>query len=165
MLTREFKRAGIDYPAEKVRVIDSWRIYCAKEPRDLASAYRFYCGKELEGAHGAEADALAAANILTAQVERYADLPCSTQGLDEFCHRPRADRVDPDGRFVWKGGKVVIGFGKHRDRPLEVLAAEAPDYLRWMANSDFTPQVVAIARAALRGEFPKREAEQVSLLR
>lgn len=158
MLQREFQRVGITFPDAPMRVIDSWRIYLSKEPRDLRSAYRFYCGRELERAHSAEADALAAADILAAQVQRYPDLPADIADLHEYCHPHSPDWVDPDGRLVWKGDKVVLGFGKHRDRSLEVLAAEAPDYLRWMANANFSAEVVAVITAALKGEFPVRKA-------
>ena len=42
------------------------------EPRTLAAAYKFYCGKQLVGAHGAEADALATYEVLEAQISHYA---------------------------------------------------------------------------------------------
>ena len=159
MLVREFQRAGIAFPAEPVRVIDSWRIYLSREPRDLSAAYRFYCGKDLERAHSAEADAVAAADILEAQVARYADLPLTAAELHEVCHPHHPDWLDPDGRIVWRGGQAVLGFGKHRDRSLQALASEMPDYLRWMANANFSPQVVAIVTAALRGTFPQVPSE------
>jgi DNA polymerase III epsilon subunit-like protein len=40
----------------------------------LSAAYRFYCNKTHEGAHGAEADALATYEILEAQTEKYTTL-------------------------------------------------------------------------------------------
>ncbi len=158
LLQREFQRAGIGFPAEPTRGIDAWRIFLSKEPRDLRSAYRFYCGKDLVQAHAAEADALAAAEIVLAQVARYSDLPLTVAELHDFCHPQHPDWIDPDGRIVWKGDKPVLAFGKHRDRSLQVLATEMPDYLRWMATSNFSPEVVSIVNAALRGEFPARKA-------
>ena len=35
------------------------------------AAYKFYCEKSLDGAHGAEVDATATAEVLDAQMERY----------------------------------------------------------------------------------------------
>jgi DNA polymerase-3 subunit epsilon len=158
ILRREFQRSGFTYPAEPVRVIDSWRIYLTQEPRDLSAAYRFYCGRELAHAHSAEADALAAADILAAQIHRYADLPLRVSELHDFCHPQHPDWLDPDGRIVWKSGEPVLSFGRHRDRSLQAIAAEEPDYLRWMMQSSFSDEVVSIIEAALRGDFPVRQA-------
>jgi DNA polymerase-3 subunit epsilon len=156
MLQKEFSRAGITYPAEPVRVVDSWRIFVDREPHDLAAAYRMYCKKGLERAHSAECDAVAAAEILQAQLEYYPDLPLTVPELHLACNPE--DWVDPDGKFVWKDGQAVVGFGKHKDRSLESLAAEDPSYLRWMASANFSPEVIAIARRALEGSFPVKKA-------
>ncbi len=158
ILRREFERAGITYPSEPVRVLDSFRIYVAHEPRDLGAAYRFYCGKELERAHSAEADATAAAEVLLAQVRRYEDLPLRIEDLHEACHPQHPDWLDPEGRLVWRGDKVVLSFGKHRERPLQDLVLEVPDYLRWIIKSDFSREVVSVIEAALAGELPSRAA-------
>ena len=56
LLVREFKREDIAFPSEPVGVIDSYRIYLNEEPRDLSSAYRYFCDKELVGAHGARSE-------------------------------------------------------------------------------------------------------------
>ena len=41
------------------------------EQRTLSAAYKFYCNKELTGAHGAEADVTATYEVLKAQLEKY----------------------------------------------------------------------------------------------
>lgn len=56
-------------------------------PRNLSAAVRHYCGRELEGAHGAKADTQATIDVLLAQIERYPDLPRDVKGLDQFCSR------------------------------------------------------------------------------
>lgn len=155
LLTHEFARAGHKFPDGEVGVVDSRRIFMLKEPRDLTAAYRIYCDKELTDAHSAEADAIAAADILLAQVERYGDLPTDVQALHDFCHPTQPDWVDPDGRLLWREGKAVIGFGKHREKSLESLAKNNPGYLRWILTASFSDAVVAIVEAALRGEFPE----------
>ena len=55
-----------------------------KEQRTLSAGYQFYCGKELEGAHGAEADTNATYEILLAQLEKYDDIGSSVAALSEF---------------------------------------------------------------------------------
>lgn len=49
-------------------VLDSFRIFSHFEQRNLASALRFFCGRDLCGAHGALADAQAAQDVLLAEV-------------------------------------------------------------------------------------------------
>jgi DNA polymerase-3 subunit epsilon len=68
------------------------------------------------------------------------------------------DWLDPDGKIVWRGGEAVLGFGKHRDKSLRRLAGEEPEYLKWIAGSDFSEEVKRLAQAALRGEFPTQTA-------
>lgn len=154
LLVREFARVGLKFPESGTRIIDSWRIFLRKEPRDLTAAYKLYCGKELEGAHSAEADAMAAADVLLAQIERYEDLPATVSALDEFCHPVQPNAVDRDGKLVWVDSVAVLNFGKHKGQPLQQIAAENPDYLRWICGARFSEQVIDICRRALEGEFP-----------
>ena len=155
MLVREFERAGLKFPKSPVSVIDTYKVFIAQEPRDLGSAYRFYCGGKLDHAHSAEADAMAAAEILTAQINRYDDLPTNIADLHEFCHPQHPDWIDPDGKILWKGDEAVLGFGKYRDHPLREICDNDREYLEWVAfRGDFSEEVKRIARAALKGEFP-----------
>lgn len=65
----EFRRVGIfNTPQLGTPVLDSFRIFSHFEQRNLASALRFFCGRDLCGAHGALADAQAAQDVLLAEV-------------------------------------------------------------------------------------------------
>ncbi|HET6344340.1 MAG TPA: 3'-5' exonuclease [Myxococcota bacterium] len=163
LLTREFGRVGVSFPAEPVHVIDSWRIFLRNEPRDLSAAYRFYCGLELKNAHSAEADAVAAADILLAQVRRYDALPSAIPQLHDYCHPSRPDWLDPDGKIIWRDEEAVLSFGKHRHKSLKVLAGEEPDYLKWIASANFSEHVIKLVRDALDGQFPRREGATVEV--
>ncbi len=154
LLVREFRDAGRTFPSQPVAVIDAWRIFLSKEPRDLGAAARFYLGHEIEHAHSAEADAVATADILAAQVARYADVPNTVGGLHDFCHPVHPDWLDPDGKIVWRAGEATIAFGKHRDKSLRRMAQEEPDYLKWIAGADFSEEVRRLCREALKGQFP-----------
>jgi DNA polymerase-3 subunit epsilon len=61
-----------------------------------------------------------------------------------------------DGKLVWEAGEAVFGFGKHRGASLRRVAKQAPGYLEWMLEGDFTAETKQVVRAALRGEFPKK---------
>jgi DNA polymerase-3 subunit epsilon len=133
------------------RIIDPCRIYHQREPRDLGAAVQFYCGRDHDGAHGAEADVLATVAVLEAQLERYVDLPRSVGGLHEHLRDPTT--VDLDGMFSRRpDGAVVFAKGKYKGRPLEEIGATKPDYLDWMLREDFfddTKAVIVEAMAAV----------------
>lgn len=154
LLEREFREVGLDLGTRDRRVIDVMTIFHRQEPRDLSAAVRFYLGREHEGAHGAAADVAACAAVLDAQLERYPELPRTAAELSAWCHPVPPEAVDPDGKFVWKDGQAVFSFGRHRERSLAEVAREDPDYLRWIAGSDFPSEARELVEAALRGEFP-----------
>ena len=153
LLTREFERAGRPLSLAGRAVVDAMEIFKRKEPRDLAAAYRFFCGKSRDDLHSADADVLACAEILEAQLARYDDLPREPAALDTLFRPPWIDR---EGKFAWRGGEAVFNFGKRRGQTLKAVAAEDPSYLDWMAGANFPEDAREIARRALRGEFPEQ---------
>ncbi|MDE6831962.1 MAG: 3'-5' exonuclease, partial [Muribaculaceae bacterium] len=84
LLVEEFDRAGVDFDYSKAHFIDVQTIFHKKEPRTLVAAYRYYCNKELEGAHSANADTRATLEVLKAQLDRYEDLPRDMEELAKF---------------------------------------------------------------------------------
>lgn len=70
-LAEEFLRAGVDIDMMKRKFIDVQVIYHKLEQRTLSAAYKFYCGKNLEDAHTAEADTRATYEVLKSQLDRY----------------------------------------------------------------------------------------------
>src|SRR2546430_1257414 len=81
MLMEEFIRAEVDFDMKGRKVIDVQKIFHQMEQRTLSAAYKFYCNKSLDGAHGAEADAGATLDILNAQLERYPQLGTSIETI------------------------------------------------------------------------------------
>ncbi len=170
VLIREFQQAGLAFSTEGRRVLDAYSIFCKMEPRNLTAAYKFYCGKKLEGAHGAAADTLATAEIFEAQLKRYGapdytDLPDgiekfpeSLDELHQFCTAQHPDWVDSNGRFKWRGSDVYVAFGRHSGTLLKDLACDQPDFLRWIIRADFPEDVKKIASNALVGKFPQKKA-------
>ncbi|MBO5779963.1 MAG: 3'-5' exonuclease [Muribaculaceae bacterium] len=137
MLDEEFQRANVDFDFSKARFIDVQTIFHKKEPRNLVAAYRFYCGKELEGAHSANADTEATYEVLKAQLERYPDLPNDVEKLAEFSSQNK--NVDFAGRLIYdEQNREVINFGKYKGRVAQEVLMTDPSYYDWIVKGDFT---------------------------
>jgi DNA polymerase-3 subunit epsilon len=159
ILRAELERVDMELPLEGVRVIDPQVIFFNREPRDLQAAVRFYCGRDLEGAHGALVDSEAALDVLLAQLERYPDLPADVAGLAERSSIASDDRyVDADRRFIWRHGEAYFNFGKMRGKSLREVSERVEDrgILKWIQNKDFSEEVKKIAGEALKGNYPRR---------
>jgi DNA polymerase-3 subunit epsilon len=136
LLMEEFIRAEVEFDMKSRKVLDVQKIFHQMEQRTLSAAYKFYCQKSLEGAHGAETDALATADILNAQVERYPQLGNS---IDSILKTVGEDSIiDFARRFIYDDkGIEIFNFGKHKGRPVsDVLKAE-PQYYDWMMKGEF----------------------------
>lgn len=136
LLAEELMRAGIDFNMKNRKAIDVQVIFHKKEQRTLSAGYQFYCGKELEGAHGAEADTNATYEILLAQLDKYEDIENSVDALSEYSsHGKRADFAG----FILMNdeNQEIFSFGKHKGRTVEEVLKENPGYNNWIQNADF----------------------------
>ncbi len=136
LLAEELMRVGIDFDMNGRKAIDVQVIFHKKEQRTLGAGYQFYCGKELEGAHGAEADTNATFEILLAQVDKYEDIGNTVDALSEYStHGERADFAG----FILKNDKKqeIFSFGKYKGRTVEEVFKENPGYNNWIQNADF----------------------------
>ena len=147
LLTAECLRAGVEFPLTGRKIVDSCKIFHARERRDLSAALKFYCGREHVGAHGAAADVIATLEILDAQVVRYDDLPADIDGLHDLCNDATA--LDVGGMFTVDSGGIVFAKGKYKGSFLATIAVTKPDYLRWMLKSDFFEDTKQIVRDAI----------------
>ncbi len=135
LLMEEFLRAGLDIDMTSRRMLDVQHIFHMMEKRTLGAAYKFYCEKELNDAHSAEADATATWEILEAQLNRYQHLGNTLDTILQFTGEEKF--VDFARRFIMDNNIEVFNFGKHKGRPVsEVLKAE-PQYYDWMMKGDF----------------------------
>lgn len=136
MLAEEFLRAGVDVNLGRRRFVDVQTIFHKKEQRNLTAAYKFYCQKDLENAHSAEADTMATYEVLKAQLDRYPDLENDINFLSQYSSFNK--NVDFAGRMVYnEQGKEVINFGKYKGRLVEEVLKSDPGYYGWMMNGDF----------------------------
>lgn len=179
MLAEEFLRAGIDFDFSKVRLIDAQTIFHKMERRNLAAAYKFYCGRKMEEdftAHRADEDTEATYRVLMGELDKYAPgvqeepdrvLENNMDCLAEFSKQN--DNVDFAGRIVWKplvgaDGKPVLdadgkeqkvevfNFGKYKGRPVADVLRTDIGYYSWMMGGDFTFNTKQVlTRIRLRG--------------
>ncbi|MEN8966254.1 MAG: exonuclease domain-containing protein [Polaribacter sp.] len=136
LLAEELMRAGIDFDMKNRKAIDVQVIFHKKEQRTLSAGYQFYCGKELEGAHGAEADTNATYEILLAQLDKYDDIENSVDALSEYS--THGERADFAGFILMNEDKQeIFSFGKYKGRTVEEVLKENPGYNNWIQNADF----------------------------
>ena len=158
VMTEEFRRAGLDFESDCRLIVDSQAIFHQKERRDLTAAYKFYCNKDLEGAHSADADTAATLEIFLAQMERYPDLPRDIDEMHKYCKGPQDRFVDSEGKFFWRDGEAAFNFGKYKSQTLRNVAENHPDYLQWLISPErqFAQDVVDICYKAMKGIFPTK---------
>ncbi len=136
VLIEEFLRAGVNVDFKNRKFIDVQNIFHKMEQRTLTAAYKFYCDKELDNAHSAEADTLATYEVLMAQLDRYPDLQNDVAYLADFSARGQS--ADYAGRILYnEKGEEVFGFGKYKGRSVAEVFREEPSYYAWMMNGDF----------------------------
>lgn len=165
MLAEEFLRAGIDFDFSKCRLIDVQTIFHKMERRNLAAAYKFYCGRKMEEdftAHRADEDTEVTYRVLMGELDMYAPgvqeepdrvLENDMDFLAEFSKQN--ENVDFAGRIVWKpllgaDGKPLLddngkerkfeafNFGKYKGRSVADVLRVDPGYYSWMMAGDFT---------------------------
>ena len=165
LLAEEFLRAGVDFDFSKCRLIDVQTIYHKMERRNLAAAYKFYCGRKMEDdftAHRADEDTEATYRVLQGQLDMYTAenqedpervLQNDMQYLADFSKSN--NNVDFAGRIIWgeltdrtgkpvldKEGKPVItevfNFGKYKGQAVAQVLRFDPGYYSWILAGDFT---------------------------
>ena len=136
LLAEEMLRADVDFDMKNRVSVDVQTIFHKMEQRTLVAAYKFYCDKNLEDAHSAEADTFATYEVLKAQLSRYDELENDTKFLADFSSRKKF--ADFAGFINFnKKNEECFSFGKHKNkRVLDVLEQE-PGYFGWLLNADF----------------------------
>ncbi|SDS71748.1 DNA polymerase-3 subunit epsilon [Formosa sp. Hel1_31_208] len=136
LLAEEMLRAGIDFDMKNAQSIDVQTIFHKMEQRTLSAAYKFYCDKNLDDAHSAEADTLATYEVLKAQLDRYEDLENDAKFLADFSSRKRF--ADFAGFIAYnKDEQECFSFGKHKGKLVTDVLENEPGYFGWLLNADF----------------------------
>jgi len=103
LLAEEFLRAGIDFDFSKCRLIDACTIFKRMEKRNLAAAYKFYCGRKMEEdfeAHRADQDTEATYRVLMGELDHYTE------------EKQRELGEDPEGRVLENNMDCLAEFSK-----------------------------------------------------
>ncbi|MCL1943861.1 MAG: 3'-5' exonuclease [Candidatus Azobacteroides sp.] len=137
LLAEEFLRAGIDLDFRKRKFVDVQTIFHKMEQRTLAAAYKFYCDKDLDHAHTAEADTKATYEVLKSQLDRYPELKNDIVFLSNYSSFTR--NADFAGRIVYDDkDREMFNFGKYKNRLVTDVLKEDPGYYGWIMQGDFT---------------------------
>ncbi|MDG3583907.1 3'-5' exonuclease [Galbibacter pacificus] len=136
VLAEELLRAGIDFDMGNRVSVDVQTIFHKMEQRTLSAAYKFYCGKNLDDAHSAEADTNATYEVLKSQLDRYGELENNMKFLGEFTTRKQT--ADFAGFIIFnEDEEEVFSFGKHKGKRVEDVMEQEPGYFGWLLNADF----------------------------
>ena len=149
VLMEEFLRARVNFDLDNRHFVDVQNIFHQMEQRTLKAAYQFYCGKNIENAHSAEADIRATYEVLLAQLDKYENVEFedkkgnrsvpvinNIESLHLFTNMNKP--VDFAGRMVYnEDGIEIINFGKHKGKCVEDVFHAEPSYYSWMQNGDF----------------------------
>ncbi len=136
LLAEEMLRADIDFDMKHRQSIDVQTIFHKMEQRTLSAAYKFYCDKNLEDAHSAEADTMATYEVLKAQLSKYDDLENDMKFLADFSSRKKF--ADFAGFITYnKDGEECFSFGKHKGKRVVDILNQEPGYFGWLLNADF----------------------------
>lgn len=136
LLAEEMLRAEVDFDMKNRVAVDVQVIFHKMEQRTLSAAYKFYCNKNLDDAHSAEADTRATYEVLKAQIERYDELENDTKFLAEFSSRKQF--ADFAGFIIYnKEGDECFSFGKHKGKTVNEVLEKEPGYFGWLLDADF----------------------------
>ena len=135
LLVEEFLRVDMEFDFKGRRLLDVQKIFHMMEQRTLIAAYKFYCNKNLDDSHSAEADASATAEVLDAQIKQYPQLGNTLDSILKVIGEEVI--VDIARRFLMENGKEVFNFGKFKGRPVADVLRTEPQYYDWMMKGDF----------------------------
>lgn len=136
LLAEELLRAEQNIDLQERKMVDVQVIFHKMEKRTLEAAYKFYCGKELENAHSAEADIHATFEVLEAQLDRYDELEGNMDFLSEYSTHNRS--VDFAGRLVYNDkDEPCFNFGKYKGQTVDEVLRKDSGYFGWIMQAEF----------------------------
>ena len=136
LLIEEFARCGLNFNISGRFFVDVQNIFHKKEQRNLAAAYRFYCGAEMDNPHSATCDIDATYQVLLGQLKRYPDLENNVEALAKFSKI--GNNIDLAGRIIEdENHEPIFNFGKHKGKKVKDVFLKEPSFFAWMLQGDF----------------------------
>ena len=121
ILVEEFIRADTEFDFTQIRMIDSQVIYC---------------NKDLENAHSALDDTIAAYEVFKGQLEKYDDLEPDMDFLSEFSKRN--NNLDFAGKIrIDSDNNAIFAFGKYTGQKVVEVFKNDVGYYSWIMKGDF----------------------------
>ncbi|SDX50876.1 DNA polymerase-3 subunit epsilon [Lutibacter oricola] len=155
LLAEEMLRAEVEFNMIDRVAVDVQVIFHKKEERTLSAGYKFYCDKNLDNAHSAEADTKATYEILKAQLDKYEDLENNIEFLNKFStHNRRADfagfiQYDEDDNEIFT-------FGKYKGQQVKEILKKDKGYFSWIQNADFPLYTKQVLKEIREKVFPPK---------
>jgi DNA polymerase-3 subunit epsilon len=148
MLVESFLRSELEFKVENRNIVDVQKLFHLMEKRTLKAAYRFYCQKDLEGAHSAMVDTEATVKVLIEQVKKYENqtvvdalgnvIGTVKNDVKTLHNLTNTKVVDFAGRIVYNEQQVpIFNFGKHKGKIVAEVFKLEPTYYTWILQGDF----------------------------
>lgn len=149
VLRNEFERVGIKWDYKQHRFHDVGNLFKIMERRNLAAAVQFYCGKKLEGAHGAEADILATVDVFNAMLDKYQTPFYQAEEVPDWTNRFTPTNPEELMIFMNHGNKMADLSGKlyydsegelrynFGNKTKDVRVKDDLGFARWMQGKGF----------------------------
>ncbi len=160
VLSHEMVRCGKGFLDPKKWVfLDPFVIWKKHDPKNLESAYKYFCKKEHNNPHNALSDIVVTLEVFKSQMEIYNDMPSNYMELGTYCYPKDESWVCSSYHFVYNdNGDIVCNFGKNKRVLLTKLVKEQRTFCDWIVCKDFPEDVKALVKKAMNGEvLPKKE--------
>jgi len=133
-MVAEFRRLGITFLDREFNYVDVYQIFRKLHPQNLSALFKHYTGTDLEGAHNANNDNMAAEVILGHILNQHFTENTSPEQLDNLIQGDKK-RYDLAGKlYVNSEGIVCWNFHKdHKDKPYD----HDLGFLQWVLSKDF----------------------------
>lgn len=158
-ISTEMRRARIEWSYKEAHILDPLAMWRKLQPRTLTDAVKKFAKREPTDAHRALADISDTVDACMGMLidgEHEVVLPRTVKECHELCFDDgeKVEKIDEDGKFVWKDGKAVIYFGKHKGTHVEDPSLR--QYLGWMLKGDFSPDTRRVVMEILSRNYPKK---------